>query len=239
MRILTIGDIHEPVAHPGYLSFCRDLRDRHKCDQVVFIGDVVDWHAISFHTKHPDAPGPKHEYELAKSKISQWARVFPKAKVCIGNHDARVIRTAEEAGIPSQFIRDYAETWGTKNWDWDDDFILDDVFFFHGTGSGGMHPAFNAMGKMLMSCVQGHIHSAGGIKWRANPQRRIFGMDTGCGIDDRAYAFAYGKEQKVRSILSACVILDGIPHHEIMPIGPGEKYHRSNFESCTLRRKSR
>lgn len=236
-RVLVVGDIHAPVTHPGYLSFCQDLRDKHKCDQVILIGDVVDWHAISFHSKHPDAPGPKDEYELAKAEIKGWHRAFKKARVCIGNHDARVIRTAEEAGIPSQFIRSYADIWETPGWEWNTDFIVDDTYYFHGTGTAGVHPSFNTMMKQLMPVVQGHIHSAGGIKWRANPMRRIFGMDTGCGIDDRAYAFAYGRDQKIRSILSAGVVIDGIPHHEIMPIGPGEKYHRSQFTAAhNLRR---
>ena len=86
------------------------------------------------------------------------------------------------------------------------------------------------MKTMLMSVVQGHIHTASGIKWTANPQRRIFGMDTGCGISDKQMAFAYGRHMKKRSILSAGVILDGIPYHEVMPIGPGEKYHHRRFK---------
>jgi len=229
MRVLVIGDIHEPVSHPGYLAFCKDLRAKHRCDQVMFIGDVVDWHAVSFHAHHPEAPGPKDEYELAKVGVSKWCRTFPRARVCIGNHDERLIRLCETVNIPKQFLRDYKEIWGTPNWEWDTEFVLDDVYYFHGTGSGGIHPAYCTMQKMLMSVVMGHIHSAGGIKWRANPVRRVFGMDTGCGIDDKAVAFAYGHHLKVRSILSACVVLDGTPIHEIMPCGPGEKYHRSNF----------
>lgn len=229
MRILAIGDIHEPVSHPGYLRFCRDLRDRHRCDRVVFVGDVVDWHAISFHAKHPEAPGATDEYELALASVRRWRRAFESADVCIGNHDERIVRKAEEAGIPECFIRTYRELWHTPRWNWRHELTLDGTYFFHGTGSGGVHPAYNSAGKMLMSVCQGHIHSAAGIKWRASPRRRIFGMDTGCGIDDRAYAFAYGKHCKTRSILGAGVILDGIPYHEVMPIGPGERYHRSRF----------
>src|SRR4051794_35024646 len=103
MRVLVIGDIHEPVSHPGYLAFCRDLRQRYKCDQVIFIGDVVDWHAVSFHAHHPEAPGPKDEYELAKAGVALWRNEFPKALVCIGNHDERLIRLAETVNIPAKF----------------------------------------------------------------------------------------------------------------------------------------
>lgn len=228
-KVLVIGDIHEPVAHPGYLRFCQDLRDQYKCDEIMLIGDAVDWHAISFHAHHPDAPGPKDEYELAAQKILKWNKAFPKAKVCIGNHDERLVRLAESVNIPAKFIRDYKDVWSTPGWRWDVEHDVDNVHYFHGTGCGGLHPAFNAMVKMCMSVVMGHIHSAAGIKWRANPNQRFFGMDTGCGIDDRAIAFAYGRHQKVRSILSAGVVLDGIPYLEIMPCGPGEKYHRSKF----------
>lgn len=228
-KVLVIGDIHLPAAHPGYLSFVRDLRDRYKCDEILFIGDIVDFHAISFHARHPEAPGPKDEYELALSAIRPWVRCFPKARVCIGNHDARVVRLAETVNIPAAFLRSYSDIWGTPGWKWEYSHIVDDVYYFHGTGTGGLHPAFTSMSKMLMSVCQGHIHSAAGIKWRANPQRRIFGMDTGCGVDDKAVAFAYGRMQQVRSMLSAGVVLDGVPYHHIMPCGPGEKYHKSNF----------
>jgi len=89
-RVLVIGDIHEPVSHPGYLSFCQDLHKAWNCNAVVFIGDVADFQAISFHTIHPECPGPGDEYMLAKQKIQKWYKAFPKAKVCIGNHDERV-----------------------------------------------------------------------------------------------------------------------------------------------------
>jgi predicted phosphodiesterase len=229
-RVLVVGDIHEPVSRPGYLEFCKDLYDKWNCNQVVFIGDVVDHHGISFHANHPDVPGPKDEFEQAYQGVQKWYEAFPDAKVCIGNHDERVIRIAEDANIPSRFLRDYAEVWGTPGWDWQYDFTIGGVYYFHGTGQGGMHPAFNAMKKMLMSVVMGHVHTAAGIKWLVNPHRRIFGMDSGCGIDDSQVAFAYGKHQKQRSVLGAGVVLNGTPYHEIMPVGPGEKYHRSRFK---------
>jgi hypothetical protein len=233
MRNLIIGDLHNPWTHPGYLPFCRDLYSRHKCDNVIFIGDVVDWHAISFHPRNPDAPGPKDEYTRTKERVQEWYKAFPKAKVCIGNHDERVVRLAGTVNIPEDFLKTYSEMWETPGWTWDRSFIADDVYYFHGTGTGGVHPAFTSMCKQLMSVVQGHIHSASGIKWRANPRRRIFGMDTGCGIDDKAIAFAYGWNQQIRSIVSAAVVLDGIPILEVTPIGDGEKYHRSRFGKKT------
>jgi len=231
-RVLAIGDIHAPVTHPGYLPFCWDLFNKYNCEKVVLIGDVVDWHNISFHSRHPDAPGPSEEYARAQSRVSRWVEAFPNARVCIGNHDERLIRLAETVNIPAQLVKTLKETWGTGRWKWEYDFIIDDVYYFHGTGCSGIHPAYNAMKKMLMSVVMGHCHSAAGIKWAANPLRRIFGMDVGCGIDDKKYAFNYGQYTKTRSILGAGVVLDGVPYHEICPIGPGEKYWKGRFKKA-------
>lgn len=229
-RVLAIGDIHEPVCHPGYRAFCRDLRRKFRTTKTVIIGDILDHHAISFHAANPMCPGPEDEYQLAKKKIRVWHNDFPNAIVTLGNHDARVVRLAESVNIPSRYLRDYNEVWKTHTWEWVEDVIIDDVYYFHGTGRGGLHPAYNAMKDMLMSVVMGHCHTASGVKWSANPGRRTFGLDTGCGINIDAYQFAYGRHLRSRPILSAAVVIDGVPHHFVMPCGPGEKYHKSRFK---------
>ena len=43
-------------------------------------------------------------------------------------------------------------------------------------------------------------------------------MDTGCGIDDKQHAFAYGKHMKRKSVISCGVVIDGMPYHEMCPI---------------------
>ena len=230
-RILVIGDVHEPVCRKGYPSFCKDLYEEWDCDQVIFIGDIVDWTAISFHAHNPEAPGSADEYRMALAGVQKWYKMFPSAAVTIGNHDARPRRVAESVNIPAKFIRNYSELWGTPGWTWVQSIIVDNVYYCHGHGKGGGNtPAWNLSKKMGMSTVIGHFHSKGGINWSANPLRRWFGMDTGCGVDDKRYAFAYAKEQVTRSILSAGVILDGTPYHEVMPCGSGEKYYDGNFK---------
>lgn len=229
MRKLVIGDTHLPAEHPGYLSFCQDLMSKYKCEGAIHIGDFLDFHAISMHDTNPDALGPKQEYDAVFVKVPKWYKAFPKLKLCWGNHDQRVARLAATVNIPELFLKSYNELLETPSWQWAKDYIVDDVYYFHGTGTGGIYPAFTTMQKMLMSVVSGHVHTAAGIWWRANPQRRVFGMNTGCGIDDKHMAFRYGENLKVRSILSACVVLDGTPIHVVMPCGPREKYHRSRF----------
>jgi len=231
MRVLVIGDIHCPWERRGYLQFCQDLYYQWDCNKVVFIGDVVDLHAISFHQREPGSPGPLQEYEFAKQHVKKWYKAFPNAMVTVGNHDERVVRRAKSVDIPDIFIKKHKDVWDTPDWKWVDDCIVDDVFYYHGAGQGGEYPAANAVRKLLMSVVMGHNHTASGIKHYVNPMRRIFACDTGAGCDDKALAMAYAKPNKRKSVMSAAVIIDGIPYVEPMPCGRGERYHDSNFKS--------
>ena len=232
-RVLVIPDLHEPCSRPGALEFCRDIGRKYKTDKTVFIGDVTDWHSISFHAHHPEMPGPKDEFDLAFKCLQKWHKVFPKAKICLGNHDRRVVRLAEDNHIPAQFLRKYGQVWKTPGWKWVHEVIIDGVLYSHGEGTGtSMYPAYNKMKKMGLSCVLGHFHKAGGIKWMVNPLRRMFGMDVGSLINDKSMAFAYAKYAVERSVLSCAVVIDGVPQHIIMPCGKGEKYHDSNFKKA-------
>lgn len=233
-RVLIAGDMHEPATHPGYLQFCKDLYKKWNCNKVVMIGDIIDWHAISFWPKEPNCPGPIDEYKLAKERVNLWHKAFPRALVCIGNHDERPERLAKSVNIPALFLKDYNALWETKGWTWDHQYIIDNVLYFHGTGYGGIHPAWTAINGKLMSVVLGHCHARSGIKWLATPTQRIFGMDVGSGIDVAAYQFVYGKHLKYRPILSAGVVINGQPYHEIMPISAGEKYDKRKFKTTTI-----
>lgn len=230
-RVLVIGDQHEPVCRKGYLQFNKDLAKQYKVDKVVLIGDIIDWHSISFHEHNPNCPGPMDEYKLALKRVQRWYRAFPNAIVCIGNHDARPKRLAESVNIPAKFLRDYNEQWKTPTWKWVTSIIIDKVYYCHGHGkSGGIYPAYNTAKNMGMSVVMGHNHARGGVKWLVSPVQRWFGMDTGCGVDDKAFAFSYAKEQTSRSVLSSGIIINGIPQHIMMPCGKNEKYHDSRFK---------
>ena len=220
-KVLVIGDLHEGATKPGYMQFCQDIYDAWNCNKVVFIGDLVDWHSISFHAREPQAPGSHDEFQIAYHCIQRWYNAFPNAKVCIGNHDERPARLAKTVNIPDFMITPYADLWGTEGWDWEYNHIIDDVYYLHGTGYSGVHPAWNAMGGLHMSVVMGHLHARAGVKWAVSPTSRLFGMDVGCGVEENAYQFAYSKHLRNKPIISCGVVIDGMPYLEVMPL---EKY---------------
>lgn len=230
-RVLVIGDVHEPATHPGYLAFCCHLRDKYKTKRTVFIGDILDFHSISFHPQEPEAEGPAREADIALARVARWNSKFVKADVTIGNHDERVHRLASSVNIPGRFIRDYADVWQTPKWNWQRSVEIDDVMYHHGTGCGGQQPALNAAKAAMKSTVCGHTHSVCGIRYHSGPDTTIWGMDTGCGVDINHPAMAYGKHMFRKPILAAGVVLDGHPIVERMPISKGERFHHSRFRN--------
>jgi hypothetical protein len=230
-RVLVIGDVHEPASHPGYFQFAKDTRKRWRCNKTIFIGDVLDFHSISFHASEPNADGPEREHALAAEAVKRWHSAFRGSTVLIGNHDERVARLAGSVNIPARFLRDYADLWNTPTWDWVRDTTIDGVHYLHGTGLGGQQPALNAARASMRSTVCGHVHSVAGVRWTAGPDRRIFGMDVGCGVDIDHPAMHYGRNMVRKPLLGCGVVIDGrVAHWLPMEIARGGKYHRSNFK---------
>jgi hypothetical protein len=226
---ICIGDIHAPATRKGYLKFCKDVYTKYKCNKTVFLGDIVDWHAISRWTKQPECPGSADEYELARTEIAKWYKAFPVADVCIGNHDERPMRLAKTVQIPEFILKSYSELWKTPKWTWAYEFEREGITYTHGTNLGGVHPAWEASKKEHGSVIIGHVHARAEIVWSASTKLRIFGMSVGCGIDQKAYQFAYGMHLRERPFLAVGVVIDGVPQLIPMPVGKGERYHDSRF----------
>jgi len=226
----VVGDTHEPACRVGYLGFCHDTFDKYNVDTIVHIGDLADFHAISFHDQEPQCPGPQDEFEMTRESIGRWAATFPNVRWCLGNHDIRPSRLAKTKKIPETMLKSHHALWGLPDtWKIDYQFIIDEILFKHGTGCGGVHPAWTLMPKAMRSVVIGHCHARAGVKWKGVDHKRYFAVDVGCGIDEKKYQFAYGKDMPERPFLSCAVILNGQPNVIAMPCGKGEPYHDSRF----------
>lgn len=208
---LCISDIHLPHGHPDALPFCQAVQKKYKLEEIVFIGDIVDLHALSYHEKDPQLSGPDQELEAAKKVILPWIRAFPKARVCIGNHDSLIDRKAFTHGIPAQAIVSISRLLGTKSWDWKQEHIMPcgnhHVVFRHSWGPN----IEMAMMRNGNSVVAGHWHSKSSIVYAQTSFRRMFGMQLGCLIDLEHSAFNYNKRDIRRPLLNVGKIVDGEP----------------------------
>jgi hypothetical protein len=228
MRIGIVGDLHAPFVHPMYLRFILDTFNFWKVNHVHFIGDILDNHAISFWDHDPNGRSAEDERAAALRYVQRWYKSFPGASVSIGNHDERPDRVAKKYGLPAAYLRSYKDVWQTPKWDWRFEHRHDGALYLHGTGTSGKDAAFNNATERMLSVVQGHVHCFAGVKYNCNPDFRVFGLNVGCGIDIRAYAFAYGRAFTRRPVLGCGIVLDGEDAFFVpMKCGKGEKYHRS------------
>lgn len=203
-NVLVIGDLHLPFTLDGYLEHCIETYYKHNCNEVVFIGDIIDNHASSYHETDPDGYSAGQELKLAIQQVKKWYQAFPKATVIIGNHDRLIMRKAYSSGLSKLWIKDYAEVLGAPGWNFTESIEIDDVLYIH--GEGGV--ARTRARRDLCSIVQGHLHTQASVDWIVGKNFKIFACQTGCGIDAKAYAMVYAKEF-AKPAIGCAVILNG------------------------------
>ena len=204
-NVLIIGDLHEPFCLNKYLDFCIEQYNHFNCNQVVFIGDVIDNNYSSYHETSADGMGGADELELAIKRISRWYDVFPNARVIIGNHDRLIMRKAQTSAIPSKWIKSYKEVLNVPNWNFMERFEQDNVQYLHGEGG----TARTKCRADMMNTVQGHLHTQSYIEHYVGQNFRVFGMQVGCGINHESYAMAYAKAGKKPAIGCSVVLNNG------------------------------
>ncbi len=198
--------------HKNAISFLCRQRDKHKTEEVMNIGDVTDSYFATRFQKDPMASTP-WEIDAALKQINKLQQEFPVQKVCIGNHDERVAKRCVEAGVPAQFLKNYAAVWDTPEWEWGIKFIIDGVLYIHNPGAGGVTGPRRAALEEGRCVVSGHFHKHAGLHLirQRTKRKQIWGMNVGTVINEQSYAFAYGKEERLGSVLSCAVVIDGDP----------------------------
>lgn len=202
-RVLIIGDLHEPFTLDGYREFCIDLHKQYKCTHTIFIGDIVDNHAVSYHESDPEGMSAGAELDEAIDNIAKWYEAFPKADVILGNHDVLIMRKAFTGGIPRRWILNYQDMFNVPGWNFTERAVYDNVQYIHGMGG----TARARSKKDLMSTVQGHLHTQAYTEYFVGANIKIFGSQVGCGVDRKAYAMAYAKDHG-KPVVGAMVVLD-------------------------------
>lgn len=210
-NVLIIGDLHQPFTHPNYLKFLLETKKKFKCDTIVFIGDVVDNYAHSRFSKDPDNPDANVEYDEFMVRMRKYYEAFPEAIWVLGNHDKRPFNKAKEAGLGKIFTQSFSTIYDCpKTWKIVPSIEIDGVWYVHGVSCGGQTGWQNYSRKLGKSVVLGHIHSVGGVRFHQNPDgRQVFSLAVASGVHDESYAFDYGRESAVKSMLGCGVVHNG------------------------------
>ena len=224
-KILTISDMHIPYHHPDAFAFLKGLQKKHKFDLVINMGDMMDWHGISFHPKSPELLSPGDEQKANQKFAKELEKIFPHMFVIGSNHGDLPLRKIADAGLPRDFIRSYNDIYGVGDgWRFIDDLTLIDgdeiIYFVHGISKNGLTLA----SKRGVNVVQGHYHTEFRIDYVSNPRNLLWSMQAGCLIDRASLAFEYGKLTTDRPIIGTGIILNGVPKLEPMPLVSGGRW---------------
>lgn len=211
---VCIGDQHRPFEHPHYLEFILDTADRFRDPKKKLIyvneGDEWDQCALGKWDNDPDGMSAGDEFKAALEASRKWYKAIPSMDLLESNHGVRPFKAAFRAGLPKVYMKPYKMFMEAPGgWNWHKRLIVDGVLHFHGEPFSGVNGAINAAIKNRMSTSIGHIHTFGGVQYSRTYKDQIFGLNVGCGIDDKAYAFKYAQDMANRPTLGCGVIIDG------------------------------
>lgn len=215
-RILIIPDQHAPYHHKDAIDFLIAVAAKLKPTRVINLGDETDGHALSMHDSDPSLDSAGVELSKAREFIGALERVFPVMDVCHSNHGSLVYRRAFKSGIPAEYIKSYREILFPdgrgQGWDWREKHRItlpngEDVIFQHQSSGDTLNNAAHERA----SIVEGHEHGKFEIQYRSSTTALYWSLISGCLIDPKALAFAYGKLFPKKPLLGCSAIIDSIP----------------------------
>jgi hypothetical protein len=214
-RILFISDMHIPYHHEDAFDFLAALKQHYKPDLVVSLGDLLDFHNISFHDSDPDLLGAGDELSLSQDYIQDLETLFPKMIIVGSNHGDLPLRKFVNGGLPRQMLKGYNEIYGVgTGWE----FVADLTIKVPGRDVPDLYACHNIKKNNLavaqqrgQRVINGHFHESFNVQYAGNPNSLLWACTAGCLIDKRSLAFAYNKLNLNRPILGTAVVENGMP----------------------------
>jgi predicted phosphodiesterase len=209
-NVLVLTDTHCPFMHRDAIAFLSAVADQFHPDIIVHNGDVADFHFASRWSKSAHNSG---ESEVAEAvvQLESLSTLFPRVRVVRGNHDTRIQDRLDDLGLPRHIVRSMNAILGLPvGWKWCDEYEVDGVIYEHGENYSGRDAHLKAARGNLQNTVIGHVHAHAGIQYVECRRRHLWGMNAGCLIDNRAYAFEYAKKHST-PVTGCGMVVDGIP----------------------------
>ena len=227
-NILCIPDMHVPYQHPDALKFIETLMHTYKPKLVVNLGDLLDFHGISFHDSDPDLESAGGELRKARRIIKDYEAIVPNQYIIGSNHGDLPVRKFIANGLPRDLLRTYNDIYDVgEGWKFVPDLTIEtdskylpDIYFVHGIRVDALAVA-KQRGQRV---VQGHYHEQFRIQYAGNPNTLLWGINGGCLIDPVSLAFSYNKLNLNRPLLGATVICSGIPQLVPMILKKGGRW---------------
>lgn len=212
-KILFLSDPHLPFTRLDHWEAAYEFNRKFKAHKVYSTGDFADQYALSRFPKATDADNGRREVEMCIPQVKRIAKMFPNLIVMRGNHDLRINKRAQDAGIDGIWVKDFFNLVGApKTWSWlkDDHVNVGPAILTHGFLSNRAKHAqwFNR------NVVHGHLHAQLGIEYFQRNETPIWAMCVGAMADKNAMALQYGALSKFSTMTCGFGYTDeeGRPH---------------------------
>jgi hypothetical protein len=214
-NFLLIPDVHLGFEHPKALEFLKSVQALYQIDEscIISLGDMWEHYHLSRWPKGGDYPiTPEGEIELARKRTKEWAKAFPLLKICMGNHDNRMLKAASGALLPSSIIKSLKDIYQYPNtWEIEECFVANTKSPFlciHGDGQGVSSTNLANNPKQFgMSVAFGHFHSLASIMHVSTQTMDAWSFNVGCLIDEPSFVFEYGAKSKHKPVIGCGVVI--------------------------------
>lgn len=168
-RALIIPDCHHPFAGPDY-QLMTEVSQEMVLDEIVILGDFVDFYDISSHPKSPQISEKLFdELHCAEEKLNELRKLFPNVPIfyCEGNHENRVSRFLQNQAPQLFGMFDLKSILNLDNKQISlvpygpnqKHFVLgSNLIARHEPIGGGVHCAHSTVVKTQTSVIFGHTH---------------------------------------------------------------------------------
>lgn len=197
----------------AYWEQAADFAEEFQPDITYSSGDFLDQYALSRFPKKVRSDNGHIEIEKCIPQVKRISKLFPKLTIMKGNHDDRINKRAQDAGISDLWIRDSLEMIGAPSgWEWaNKDYInAGPAILTHGfLGNRQKHAQwFNH------NVIHGHLHAQLGIEFFQRNGNAIWVLCVGCMANRRAIALQYGPLAKFSTMTPGFGYTDeyGDPH---------------------------
>lgn len=191
-KVLVISDLHIPNHSERSLAVLEQYMADHTWDEVIYLGDFMDFDCISHHNKDNlrGVMGKTiwKDYDAAVEILDRHQKLCPKAKFVLieGNHDYRIERYIDanpqlqgmiEVELGLELIKRKVK-W-VRFWSKGDVYRVGKASFIHGTYTNQYH-AKKHLDNYDASIFYGHVHSVQShtkIQRKGNP---MIAQSLGC-----------------------------------------------------------
>lgn len=161
--VLIVPDAHVPYHSEDAWQLMMDVARDLKPETVVVIGDLVDFYAVSSHSKDPKrATQFPEEIAAAKTKVAELESLGAKKMIyCEGNHEDRLARYLRDKAPELFGVVDVPSLLGLERWEfvpYRDHTKSGKIHYTHDVGSSGRNAVFRCLDTYQHSVATGHTH---------------------------------------------------------------------------------